>query len=108
MSDAAAALGKRRDTAFIGHPAGLGWLAFSELWERFSYYGMTALLVLYMTHSLLQPGHIEHILGFGPFQSLIAKLYGPAAGQALASHIYGFYTAFVYLTPLGGGYIGIL
>lgn len=96
---------KRSDTAFIGHPAGLGWLAFSELWERFSYYGMTALLVLYMTHSLLQPGHIEHILGFGPFQSLIAGLYGPATGQALASHVYGFYTAFVYLTPLGGGYI---
>jgi proton-dependent oligopeptide transporter, POT family len=105
MDDTMTAAAERSDTAFIGHPAGLGWLAFSELWERFSYYGMTALLVLYMTHSLLQPGHIEHILGFGPFQSLIASLYGPAAGQALASHVYGFYTAFVYLTPLGGGYI---
>lgn len=93
----------RSDRAFFGHPTGLGWLAFTELWERFSYYGMTALLVLYMTHSLLQPGHIEHIAGFGAFQSLIAHLYGPAAGQALASHIYGFYTAFVYLTPIGGG-----
>ena len=105
MDDSMSAATKRSDTAFIGHPAGLGWLAFSELWERFSYYGMTALLVLYMTHSLLQPGHIEHILGFGPFQSLIASLYGPAVGQALASHVYGFYTAFVYLTPLAGGYI---
>ena len=105
MSQEAATLPTRRDTAFIGHPAGLGWLAFSELWERFSYYGMTALLVLYMTHSLLQPGHIEHILGFGSFHSLIDSLYGPAAGQALASHVYGFYTAFVYLTPLGGGYL---
>ncbi|MEI9887835.1 MAG: oligopeptide:H+ symporter [Rhizomicrobium sp.] len=93
----------RGDRAFIGHPAGLGWLAFSEFWERFSYYGMTALLVLYMTHSLLQPGHVEHILGFSPFQNVIALLYGPASGQALASHIYGFYTAFVYLTPIGGG-----
>ncbi len=93
----------RSDRAFFGHPTGLGWLAFTELWERFSYYGMTALLVLYMTHSLLQPGHIEHIAGFGVFQGLIALLYGPAAGQALASHIYGFYTAFVYLTPIGGG-----
>ncbi len=95
----------RRDRAFFGHPPGLGWLSFSELWERFSYYGMTALLVLYMTHSLLQPGHITHIWGFVPFQNFIALLYGPAAGQALASHVYGFYTAFVYLTPIGGGYL---
>ena len=93
----------KRDTAFFGHPAGLGWLAFSELWERFSYYGMTALLVLYMTHSLLTPQHMSHVLGFGPFRWLIALFYGPAVGQALASHIYGFYTAFVYLTPIGGG-----
>jgi POT family proton-dependent oligopeptide transporter len=98
-ADAAA----RRDKAFFGHPPGLGWLSFSELWERFSYYGMTALLVLYMTHSLLTPGHLERIVGFGPFQVLISSIYGPATGQALASHIYGFYTAFVYLTPIGGG-----
>jgi POT family proton-dependent oligopeptide transporter len=101
----AATVEKRSDTAFFGHPPGLGWLAFTELWERFSYYGMTALLVLYMTHSLLQPGHVEHVVGFGLFQSLIGLLYGPAAGQALASHIYGFYTAFVYLTPIAGGYL---
>ena len=53
------------DTAFVGHPRGLGWLSFTEFWERFSYYGMQALLVLYMTHQLLQPGHVEHVLGFG-------------------------------------------
>jgi POT family proton-dependent oligopeptide transporter len=106
MATDAAALGTpRSDTAFLGHPAGLGWLAFSELWERFSFYGMTALLVLYMTHSLLTPEHLRHVLGFAPFERLIAFIYGPALGQALASHIYGFYTAFVYLTPIGGGYI---
>jgi POT family proton-dependent oligopeptide transporter len=93
----------RRDRAFFGHPAGLGWLAFTELWERFSYYGMTALLVLYMTHSLLTPEHMGHVIGFAPFQSFIALIYGPGAGQALASHIYGFYTAFVYFTPFLGG-----
>jgi hypothetical protein len=43
------------DSAFLGHPRGLGWLAFSEFWERFCYYGMQVLLVLYMTHQLLQP-----------------------------------------------------
>jgi proton-dependent oligopeptide transporter, POT family len=105
MSTTADAAAARRDKAFFGHPPGLGWLSFSELWERFSYYGMTALLVLYMTHELLQPGHVGHIWGFAPFQRFIALLYGPAAGQALASHIYGFYTAFVYLTPIGGGFL---
>ena len=79
MSGDTAALARvRSDKAFFGHPTGLGWLAFTELWERFSYYGMTALLVLYMTHSLLQPGHIEHILGFGPFRRASSQaLYGP-------------------------------
>lgn len=101
--DAAAA---RRDKAFIGHPSGLGWLAFSELWERFSYYGMTALLVLYLAHSLLTPGHFEHVIGFGPFTAVVNWLYGkPAGTQALASHIFALYTAFVYLTPLAGGFL---
>ena len=58
---------KDRDGAFLGHPAGLGWLAGSEFWERFSYYGMQALLVLYATHYLLLPGHVEHVWGFVPF-----------------------------------------
>ena len=55
------------DRSFIGHPRGLGYIAFTEAWERFSYYGMQALLVLYMVNRLLHPGHIEHIAGFGPF-----------------------------------------
>ena len=59
------------DRSFIGHPRGLGYIAFAEAWERFSYYGMQALLVLYMVNRLLQPGHIEHIFGFGPFRHLI-------------------------------------
>ncbi len=100
------AVAARRDKAFIGHPVGLGWLAFSELWERFSYYGMTALLVLYLAHSLLMPGHVEHIVGFGTFTSVLNRLYGqPASTQALASHIFALYTAFVYLTPLAGGFL---
>ena len=54
-------MAKSRDTAFLGHPSGLGWLSGSEFWERFSYYGMQTLLVLYMTHYLLLPGHVEHV-----------------------------------------------
>jgi len=96
----------RRDTIFLGHPGGLGWLAFTEFWERFSYYGMVALLVLYMTHNLLLPGHIEHVVGFGPFRAFVEWIYGPRpTAQALGSAIYGLYTGLVYLTPLGGGYL---
>src|SRR5665213_3369100 len=49
---------------FFGEPRALGFLAFTEAWERFSYYGMTGLLVLYMSQQLFLPGHIEHVAGF--------------------------------------------
>ncbi len=62
------------------HPKGLFLLFFVEMWERFSYYGMRALLVLYMVEAL---------------QFTTEK----------ASHVYGWYTGLVYLTPLLGGYI---
>jgi dipeptide/tripeptide permease len=94
-----------RDKAFFGHPGGLGWLAAAEFWERFSYYGMQALLVLYMTHWLLLPGHVEHVLGFPPFRRVIETLYGAHSPQAIASGVFGIYTAFVYVTPLGGGWL---
>jgi proton-dependent oligopeptide transporter, POT family len=93
----------KNDTAFLGHPAGLGWLSFSEFWERFSYYGMQALLVLYMTHSLLLPGHVEHVLGMAGFRHVLEFFYGPLSAQALASNVTGLYTGFVYLTPIAGG-----
>ena len=75
------------DRSFLGHPRGLGYIAFAEAWERFSYYGMQALLVLYMVNRLLHPGHIEHIAGFGPFRQLIETFRGPLSVQALASTI---------------------
>ena len=88
---------------FFGHPAGLGWLSGSEFWERFSYYGMQALLVLYMTHSLLQPAHVGHVLGFEPFRSFLQSIYGPLSPDALASVIFGLYAGLVYVTPILGG-----
>ena len=95
-----------QDRSFIGHPRGLAYLAFTEAWERFSYYGMQSLLVLYMVNSLLHPGHIERIAGFGPFRQLLESIYrGPLSVQALASAIFGLYTGLVYLTPIGGGLI---
>ena len=92
------------DRAFLGHPRGLAYIAFTEAWERFSYYGMQSLLVLYMVNRLLHPGHIEHIAGFGPFRHAVEWVYrGPLSIQALASAIFGLYTGLVYLTPIGGG-----
>ena len=94
------------DRSFIGHPRGLGYLAFTEAWERFSYYGMQSLLVLYMVNRLLHPGHIERVAGFAPFRHLLESIYrGPLSVQALASAIFGLYTGLVYLTPIGGGLI---
>ena len=90
----------RDDRAFLGHPKGLAYLAFTEAWERFSFYGMQALLVLYMVNELLLPGHRENIALFEPFQSL----YG-LEGQPLASAIFGTYAASVYLTPIIGGWL---
>jgi POT family proton-dependent oligopeptide transporter len=58
-----------RERTFFGEPRALGYLVFTEAWERFSYYGMTALLVLYMTESRLMPGHVEHVSGFAAFRT---------------------------------------
>jgi len=94
------------DHSFLGHPRGLGYLAFAEGWERFSYYGMQTLLVLYMTKYLLLPGHIEHIAGFTWFRATLERVYhGPLSNVALSSAIFGLYTGLVYLTPIAGGFI---
>lgn len=65
---------------FKSHPKGLYILFFAEMWERFSYYGMRAILSLYMINALF-------------------------FDKAFTSSIYGYYTGLVYLTPLAGGYI---
>jgi len=91
------------DRAFLGHPKGLAYLAFTEAWERFSYYGMQTLLVLYMVKSLLLPGSIERIILFDAFRDL--PMYRGLEGQPLASAIFGTYAACVYLTPIFGGFL---
>ena len=92
-------------TDFLGHPRGLAFLFATEMWERFSYYGMRALLVLYMTQYLLLPEHPGQRDRAGSFRGWLESIFGPLGAQPLASHIYGFYTGFVYLTPLIGGII---
>jgi POT family proton-dependent oligopeptide transporter len=73
------------DRGFFGHPRGLSTLFFTEMWERFSYYGMRALLILFMTAAPASGG-----LGFD---------------TATAGAIYGLYTSMVYMTGLPGGWI---
>jgi POT family proton-dependent oligopeptide transporter len=72
-------------TAFFGHPRGLATLFFTELWERFSYYGMRALLILFMTAPIAAGG-----LGFD---------------TGKAGIIYGTYVGMVYFTALPGGWL---
>jgi POT family proton-dependent oligopeptide transporter len=94
------------DHSFVGHPRGLAYLSFTEAWERFSYYGMQTLLVLYMVRQLLHPGHIERIAAFPAFRALLERAYGgPLSTIALASAIFGLYTGLVYLTPVAGGIV---
>src|SRR5438270_4338065 len=99
-------LSSKDDRGFLGHPKGLAYLAFTEAWERFSYYGMSALLVLYMVSQLLLPGHVEQVVGFATFRSWIEHAFGPLSTQALASEIFGLYSGFVYFTPVLGGWLG--
>src|SRR5262249_240330 len=91
-----------RDEIF-GHPRGLAYLFTTEMWERFSYYGMRALLVLYMVKYLFTPQSSAEVLGLASFKHGLEFVFGPLAPQPLASQIYGFYTGLVYLTPILGG-----
>ena len=95
-------VGTHDDRAFLGHPKGLGYLGFTEGCERFSYYSMQTLLVLYMVNYLLVPGRMENVVGLN---WLNAHVYPGLSGQPLASAIFGTYTALVYLTPIFGGII---
>ena len=90
------------DTAFLGHPKGLGYLSLVEGCERFSYYSMQTLLVLYMVKYLLLPENVGGVMGLSWLRQ---NYYSGLEGQPLASAIFGDYTALVYLMPILGGVI---
>jgi len=94
------------DRAFLGHPKGLAYLAFMEAFERFSFYGMQALLVLYMTSQLLHAGHVEHVAGFAAFRAGLTRVFGPMSPQAVSSEVFGLYAGFCSFTPVFGGIVG--
>jgi POT family proton-dependent oligopeptide transporter len=88
---------------FLGHPRGLAVLFATEAWERFSYFGNAALLVLYMVKYLLQPTAMEAVIGLGTLTSVLRIVFGPLEGQPLASQIFGLYTGLAYCAPVLGG-----
>src|SRR6185436_2722336 len=85
---------------------GLWVLAGTELWERISFHGMQALLVLYMVGALLLPGHVEHVAGFAVYRAAVETVTGPLSVQALAAQTFGLYIGLIYFTPVLGGAIG--
>jgi len=89
----------------FGHPRGLSILFATELWERFSYFGNSALIVLYMVQYLLQPERIAGVIGFGAVRAALEFLFGPLDLQPLASQLFGFYTGLAYSAPVVGGLI---
>ena len=97
----------QRKGDLFGQPRGLWVLAGTELWDRISFHGMVAMLVLYMTGDLLlHPDRVATIIGFAGFRALLEGMAGPLSPQALALQTFGFYYAFVTGLPLLGGWIG--
>jgi len=104
MHEATTQHARTGERTILGHPPGLFVLFFTEMWERFSYYGMRSLLVLYMVdHLFLRPDVGRNVLGFTLVKGGLESIFGPLEAQPLSSQIYGLYTAFVYLTPFFGG-----
>lgn len=94
------------DKLFLGHPRGLAFIVFTEAWERFSFYGMQALLVLYMATYLFQPENIGGVAGFAGFRIGVEAVFGPLSVQALATQVFGLYVGLIYFMPVLGGLLG--
>jgi POT family proton-dependent oligopeptide transporter len=88
------------------HPPGLWTLAATELWDRASFYGMQALLILYMTQYLLLPGRAAHVVGLSSLNSAIAVFRGHLSVEGQATQIFALYVTALGLLPLIGGWLG--
>jgi len=89
----------------FGHPRGLAVLFATETWERFSYFGNAALVVLYMVKYLFDPARVETVIGFAAVKAALEFLFGQLDPQPLASQLFGFYTGLAYFMPIVGGLI---
>jgi len=101
----AVAVNRPANRDLFGHPRGLAYLFATEMWERFSFYGMRALLVLYMVNYLFLPDRTDTVIGLAATRHLFSFVFGVQGGQPFASYIYGLYNGLVYFTPLIGGVI---
>src|SRR5258708_1139199 len=100
MSDTGttAAAARAHERKLFGHPIGLSVLFLTEMWERFCFYGMRALLALYVAHHLSEHGVAETVPGFFAIRGALEHIFGRLDAEQFADQIYGLYTAFVYLT----------
>ncbi|MDR3435963.1 peptide MFS transporter [Telmatospirillum sp.] len=89
----------------FGHPKALTFLFGTEMWERFSYYGMRALLTLYMVKYLFLNNPAETVFGYSTLKAMLESVFGPLGVQPMASQVYGLYTGLVFLTPILGGLV---
>lgn len=92
------------ERSWFGHPRGLTFLFGTEMWERFSYYGMRILLPIYCLQYLLVPDRYRTVVGGETMRHALESVYGSfITAQQFQSAIYGAYTALVYGAPLIGG-----
>ncbi len=92
------------ETQVGGHPKGLYFLSFTEMWERFSFYGMSALLTLYMVKELLLPQNAAQVIGLDAVRDVF-EFRGEMSDIAFAAIVYGWYSGLVYFTPIIGGWV---
>lgn len=103
---ASASIPPARAPDLWGHPRGLWTIGGTELWDRISFHGMVAMLVLYMTGDLLQPGRVENVAGFAAYRGALEGLFGPMTPAAIATQTFGLYYAAITFLPLVGGWLG--
>jgi POT family proton-dependent oligopeptide transporter len=90
----------------FGHPRGLTVLATTEMWERFSFFGMQALLMLYMTKYLLLPEHARNVVGLATYRAGLESVVGKLSDLAFAAQTFGIYSGMIYVAPILGAWLG--
>jgi POT family proton-dependent oligopeptide transporter len=97
--------GTPRSRDLFGHPRGLSILFTTEMWERFSYAGMSSLLALYLVQHALLPGQAENIIGYGAVKATLEAVYGVRTREAFAAQLVLLFTGIAYSAPIIGGYV---
>lgn len=89
----------------FGHPRGLSVLFTTEMWERFSYAGMSSLLALYLVQHALLPGRAETIIGYDVVKGVLDGIYGARSAEGFAAQLVLLFTGIAYSAPILGGYL---